>query len=392
MSDARIDQHQNVYATTGQQQSSQFAQAAAIKRGVYLGQMAEFSPYSASFIDEVAEEAGVFASERYEKEAAKRKAKDSNRNKMVDMQEMVKEFFDMSHDVKSPEAFMKFMDLIRKMGQQDVNALLRQVAKFFEDVSDQYRALMLAENILEKGTESEDLLEHVKQAKDKLMNDSGPAVRAGLNIAKEAINASKEGLGEFQELRDFYRDIILGQTNISGAFKAIRKEYGEGNLDKAIAYLIKAAGNDLAAQGPSLEPSQLKAIIDNMYQVETLSGVDQRLTELLRRIVTNFDVALKGDSEMIMDKLLDLASAYRIKSQEFLQLAEKLGLKALLEQIYFLTGLNEQVRLLPLKIYESPDNRTKLLEASQEALDEVIYEEEEQEEEGDEDDEDGDED
>ena len=90
---------------------------------------------------------------------------------------------------------------------------------------------------------------------------------------------------------------------------------------------------------------------------------------------------------------MTLAEAYRVKSEEFLKLAEKMGLKDLLQKIYFLTGLNEQIRLIPFKLYEEPESREKLLEASQEALYEVIYEEEEQEEGGyeEDDDEEGDE-
>ncbi|HSI85656.1 MAG TPA: TyeA family type III secretion system gatekeeper subunit, partial [Candidatus Methylacidiphilales bacterium] len=42
------------------------------------------------------------------------------------------------------------------------------------------------------------------------------------------------------------------------------------------------------------------------------------------------------------------------------------------ERIYFLTAMQEQLRLLPLKIYKAKENRDKLLETSQLALDQAI--------------------
>lgn len=382
----------NVFAPGGQFDQALSAKKADARAGVFLGQRALYSPYVSSYLQDVAEEAGFFASEKFEKELAKRKSKESRKSQLT-MSEMAEEFCNLAKNIKSPEVLLKFLDLLKKMNNPTPDAILKELSRLLEDVSDQFSALSFAEEVLEGEDQSEDLLQQVKDAKEKLMKDAGPAVRAGLNITREAMNASKEGVGEFQQLRDFYRDIILNHEGIKDSFNAIRNEYGEGGLEKAIAYLIKAAGSDLAAQGSSMEAAQLKAIIDNLYQVESLGGINKRLQELLARVVSNFGVQLKGGSETVMDTILTLAEAYRVKSEEFLKLAEKMGLKDLLQKIYFLTGLNEQIRLIPFKLYEEPESREKLLEASQEALDEVIYEEEEQEEGGyeEDDDEEGDE-
>ena len=371
----------NVFAPGGQFDQALSAKKADARAGLFLGQRALYSPYAASYIEEVAEEAGFFAAEKFEKELAKRKSKELRKGQ-INMSQMAEEFCDLAKNLKSPEVLLKFMDLLKKMNNATSDAILKELARLLEDVSDQFTALSFAEEVLEGEDQAEDLLQQVRDAKEKLMKDAGPAVRAGLNITREAINAAKEGVGEFQQLRDFYRDIILSHEGVKDSFNAIRKEYGEGGLEKAIAYLIKAAGSDLSAQGPSMEAAQLKAIIDNLYQVESLSGINKRIQELLARIVSNFGVQLRGGSETVMDTILTLAEAYRVKSEEFLKLSEQLGLKELLQKIYFLTGLNEQIRLIPFKLYEDPESREKLLDASQEALDEVIYEEEEQEEGG----------
>lgn len=275
-----------------------------------------------------------FTSEKFEKELAKRKSKESRKSQLT-MSEMAEEFCNLAKNIKSPEVLLKFLDLLKKMNNPTPDAILKELSRLLEDVSDQFSALSFAEEVLEGEDQSEDLLQQVKDAKEKLMKDAGPAVRAGLNITREAMNASKEGAGEFQQLRDFYRDIILNHEGIKDSFNAIRNEYGEGGFEKAIAYLIKAAGSDLAAQGSSMEAAQLKAIIDNLYQVESLGGINKRLQELLARVVSNFGVQLKGGSETVMDTILTLAEAYRVKSEEFLKLAEKMGLKDLLQKIYF---------------------------------------------------------
>lgn len=79
----------------------------------------------------------------------------------------------------------------------------------------------------------------------------------------------------------------------------------------------------------------------------------------------------------IIRELLPLTSQRRIDPNVFLKLTDRLGIADCAAKIYFLRELNAIVRQLPIKAFEHPDDRLRLVEGLQKALDEAIEEEEE---------------
>jgi type III secretion system TyeA family effector delivery regulator len=75
-------------------------------------------------------------------------------------------------------------------------------------------------------------------------------------------------------------------------------------------------------------------------------------------------------------ELLDLTTARAVTPDQFLLIATKLGIRELENRIFFLTQLKEQLRLLPLKLYPTPEARARILDALTEALDGEIAKEE----------------
>ncbi len=78
----------------------------------------------------------------------------------------------------------------------------------------------------------------------------------------------------------------------------------------------------------------------------------------------------------LMKAILHLLSQRLAEPERFTQLVADAGIRPLEGRIYFLTQLRERLRLLPLKLFLSPDAREKLLEALQTALDREISQEE----------------
>ncbi len=78
----------------------------------------------------------------------------------------------------------------------------------------------------------------------------------------------------------------------------------------------------------------------------------------------------------LMREILHMAAQRWTDPQTFSSLATRAGFRAVAARIYFLTQLRERVRLLPLKLFVSPDAREKLLESLQSALDQEISREE----------------
>jgi type III secretion system TyeA family effector delivery regulator len=75
-------------------------------------------------------------------------------------------------------------------------------------------------------------------------------------------------------------------------------------------------------------------------------------------------------------ELLEMTTARTVTPDQFLLMATKLGVWQLELRIFFLTQLREHIRLLPLKLYPTPDARSRMLDAIGEALDSEIAREE----------------
>ena len=75
-------------------------------------------------------------------------------------------------------------------------------------------------------------------------------------------------------------------------------------------------------------------------------------------------------------ELLEMTTSRAVSPDQFLLITSKLGIWELENRIFFLTQLKEQLRLLPLKIYPTPEARARLLDALTEALDSEIAKEE----------------
>ncbi len=77
-----------------------------------------------------------------------------------------------------------------------------------------------------------------------------------------------------------------------------------------------------------------------------------------------------------MREILQMAAQRWTDPQIFARLATSAGFRSAQARIYFLTQLRERVRMLPLKLFITPEAREKLLESLQTALDQEISKEE----------------
>ncbi len=77
-----------------------------------------------------------------------------------------------------------------------------------------------------------------------------------------------------------------------------------------------------------------------------------------------------------MKEILHLTTQRWTDPQSFSKIATAAGIPSVPARIYFLTQLKERVRMLPLKLFITPEAREKMLEALQAALDQEISREE----------------
>ncbi|MCD0457868.1 TyeA family type III secretion system gatekeeper subunit [Roseiconus lacunae] len=77
-------------------------------------------------------------------------------------------------------------------------------------------------------------------------------------------------------------------------------------------------------------------------------------------------------AQEIIQTVLPLKSKRRIDPAAFVQLAEQLGINEPEQTIYFLREIVAIVRQLPVKAFDNTEERARLIEAIQDALDDAI--------------------
>ncbi len=236
-----------------------------------------------SSLANAAEEATFAASETVEKKLSERKAA-SKESLRASATELAGQFVNMMAEPQAARKLHEFMDAMKKMGENASGADLRRlVGEYFEDSSQQFAALSLAEDALARSGDRAPLLAKVREAKAQLLHDAGPAIRSGLNIAADVIAYAKSGLEGAEALRDLYRFTVLGGQSIVGIYTKIMDRYGPAQFSLSLDFLLRAAASDLEGKllGSSLEPTRLKDAVDDIYHVQALGNLHRSLGDVL---------------------------------------------------------------------------------------------------------------
>ena len=351
--------------------------------GQFQGRVVHLAPTALSIAEEMSEDADLDAeveSESFGEELRKL----SERGGATDEDESIDDEDHSAADkfegltkprvksIVSDDKLHLFLSALREHQPKSQEDVLDQVKKYFADVTEQHEALDKAAKLLGGLDEKSDMASIVTKARDTLYLQQGPAIRAGLNIAADAEEYARSGLASTDELREFYRKSVLDFENVADLFGKIVKLYGKDKFKEALKFLIQAGGADMASLGPSVPLAHLKSVTDQLYDVEVLGNLHRSLDDLLGRIKNLFGEAENGDSFEVMGKILDLTQARWMTADSITKLAVDARVSGVEALIYFLTSLKEIVRLIPLKIYTTTENRGKLIDATQEALDQAI--------------------
>lgn len=369
----RIDFHQQAQHLQSSDAFAAFAQANGEFKGQKVGQQKD----AASMVQDAAEEMTFQASEKVEKKLGKRRA--AAKGLRTTAMEKAEFYIKKLKDMDKPEQMNKFMESLKRMGKNMNPQQLRQeVGKFFKDVSQQYAALAYAKEMLGDDPEMAGLTEALQEAMDQAMEESGPEIRAGFNVTDDAMEFSAQGLKDTQQLRDFYRDTVLQYEGFHETYNEILENYGEAEFGKALDFLIKAVGSELQSKGPSVTHVELKRIIDDLYSLEMLGNIHRNCDELLGKIRKAYRLALKMNTKAFMNRLMGLKSERWLRMDHVTKLVAQLGCDPIEAQIYFLREMGGMIKELPLKIFEEDmEKREKLIDVTQEALDDAIDREEE---------------
>lgn len=351
--------------------SSQTPPSAA--EGSYRGERVVQIRDQASLLQDAAEELTSQLGEGEEKTLAKRKMGEKARKEgpmIQNVQQALETLGDMDKD-----EFERILQTLLRMRTADWRELRKQSQKHFSEPAHEYAALQaLLEALQAEGAPAEQI-QAAETALQQLAQEQGPAIQAALNISGVAKQFAGAQLGDLQTLRNTYRDAVLDYQDLSQTFGQLIDHYGEPELPQAIQYLVKALGADIAADGSSIDRYKLNAALNDLYRLEVLTGLLEDCDTLVTRNRASGNAFRPSE---LLKEVLELQQNQWLRPDLIAPLPTKLGVHEVSSEINFLREFRELARMIPIKAYSEPEQRPRLLDAIQQAMDAAIEREEEQ--------------
>ena len=342
--------------------------------GRFRGERVQHVRNPTAELQDAAEELTFGESERVEKKLSRRKLRSGGGTPSVAM-EQARKYLREVPDLERNRKLSEFVESVLARGRPPDPDELRQLAReFSDDTTHQFLALSAAREQAVEGGADPSLGAALDEAIAALEGESGPAVRAGLNVSAVAQAFAGREVGDMQELRDFYREVVLDCKDINDAYRRVVEDHPGKSFDEAVRFMLKALGADLAASTHTVSTVRLKQIMDDMYQLKSLNSVHEQCDDLIRRVRKNFNAAPAATaSRDLMSELLTAQNRAWQGADAFSQLPQKMGVRGDGAAIYFLQGFRELVRFVPLKAFgDDMAKRERVMISVQEALDLAI--------------------
>lgn len=341
--------------------------------GQYRGQTVTKSASPAAKLEDAAEELTFANSEKVETKLSKRKISGKAGIRTFAM-ELAQKYLEKVPDIERDKKLDDFAKKLLASGGRSPGQMRQSARQFSSDDTHQFLALSYArEHAIQEQADPE-FIEAVEHALEQLQTEAGPGIQAGLNVSTVADSFAKTGLGDTQQLRDLYRDVVLDYGTARDAYGKIIAQHSDKEFPEAINFLLKSLAADMDANTQSLSKVQLKQVMDDMSQVKSLSSMYGQCENLLGRMRNTFSaVPDTADTHTLMTELLDAHERGWQGGEAFVGLPERMNIHDDDAKIYFLQGFKEIVRLTPLKVFDYDlVKRERLLQSVQESIDTVI--------------------
>jgi type III secretion system YopN/LcrE/InvE/MxiC family regulator len=259
-----------------------------LAKGRYQSESVLVRKDTSSMLQDAAEELTFGAHEfRNKRELGERRLSDSEGSSQLETVRRIQEYLEQLPDI-GPRQLHDLYEQMRAGGEKPSReGFQRRLGGFHQDITYQQAALELMASELERSGDDPELRDVVRAALVDNERSFGAEIRAGLNVTRAAIETAASS-DEVQELRDMYRSTVLNHESLRQSFTNIVDRYGDEDLGDRIGFLLKAVGDDLSSRGPSIASAELKIILDDLHQLETLSTIRERTIASLQRLDARF--------------------------------------------------------------------------------------------------------
>ncbi len=102
----------------------------------------------------------------------------------------------------------------------------------------------------------------------------------------EVLRDLKSDLGE--DLQSFYKDTIKTTSDMGQVYDQMLGEYGETEFMEATDTLMTKLGEDLQAEGSSVDPAKIKATVDALFNLQVARNTFSAFAKLFQRMESAF--------------------------------------------------------------------------------------------------------
>lgn len=334
--------------------------------GTFMGNAASVVRDPMSLLADSAEELTFSVDTTDEFELSEREEDDKA---MKAKEERLKLYLELMRQAGKTEEMHQMADRLR--ASRTKSDVARQVRERFPDPSDAYAALEYALETLESEGASPESLQAVRDARDELLAEEGPAVRAGMQAMLSA-----QGYGDLDAgdaLRGLYRNAVCDFPGVNEMFGHILEKYGPGKFDQALDFLTRTLGADLAADAPSMEKKHLESVNANLGLVRQIQSAHALCEKVMDRWHTAHGIEnCSLDARTLLGRVLTLRGEIFLSAAHFDRIAAEAGPPDIEREVLFLQDLMQMVRSLPSQLFDGNSGHMKVLDAVQDAVDAAI--------------------
>jgi type III secretion protein W len=347
-------------------------------QGTWQGETVQVDPRDAhSLVQDAKEELSSLMSEEMEvKDIKERNVEDDEygyADRVNEIEGVWKMLQEQLPDI-DVEALRELLEDFLDHDDASEDDIRRMVGERFKEPAHAFAAMQSLEQALRLNGRTA-LADRMASVRERFQGENGPSIRAGLNVTNAALEISAGDRDAANELRDLYRATVFDKAGPAGLYRGIIDQFGVEGFGDRLHFLTRAAGDDLASAGPSVDPAQLQQLIGELSTLRVLDTVHERCGVMVGRLDRQNQVKLEPTA--VMQALLPLTEEPVNGPSKVLAVPEKLGIPQdhLEARINLLRESREVMGMVPVAIYRDPDARGSVLRAMQEAMDISIEQE-----------------
>jgi type III secretion protein W len=274
----------------------------------------------------------------------------------------------------NPELQTRSLLLLRaRITQRDTKEeILRKVLEMYPDYSLADEAL----DFLLMTTEGS-LADQVRAAKEELNALHGREVKAGKNIAEQAREFSKQGLGTPTGLRNLYREVTGNPREANTLFNELTSKFNFDKMKTVIDFLLHSMGTDLKSKGPSIDRGELHRLLSESRKLQAILGIFRFFKSRMNLMTSAFErqgiqSSLRFNFEILAKQFMKAVQERYPSADKILQLGAQLGLsEEVLAEIIIFTQMRDAMRQVAPRLFKSDQHRQDLLNAFIDAIEEL---------------------